>query len=380
MQDKKYFCYEIYRNLAVWSYNGKLSYNPCSFFSRFIKTADSFDLDTVWNSPEHQHLKDLIEQDKPIPGCKACYQAEENGLPSRRTGAKQFYEIYLQDTTIESTVPTSIDYSIGNLCNLKCVICGPENSSAWLSDYRELNPQIPINKFKYEKLNQIELDDPVLLNNLRKIHFHGGGDPLLSNKHINLLNRVKNLKGLGDLHVHYNINGTTTASDELLELWGECKLVELYFSIDDVGKRFDYQRTGASWDNVTKNMQWFFNNMPVNHMFKINCTWSYLNIFYLDELFNWWQDNFQHNRLGDPVNLIFQKATGIAEVKWLSAATKQKLINKFKDYPMLLDIVNPIKESNDPHNDFLEFISRLDSIRNTKITDTFDDFAILLNR
>ena len=366
MQNKKYFCYEIYKNLAIWSHNGQLSYNPCSFFNGYIKTTDTYNHNEIWNSQEHQHLKNLVEQDKPIDGCRPCYYAEEHGLPSRRQGSKQFYEIFIQDTQLDLLAPQSIDYSVGSLCNLKCVICGPQNSTAWASDYQKLNPHVSLDLIKYEKSNQTELTDPDLLSNLKNIHFHGGGEPLLSKNHVNLLKRVKQLKGLSDLHIHYNTNGTKIVDSEILELWAECNLVELYFSIDDVGERFNYQRTGADWEQVNKNLQWFYENMPSNHMFKVNCTWSYLNIYYLNELVDWWKNKFQYNRLGDPTSLIFQKAIGECEVKYLSAPTKQKLIDKFSDYSELLAIVEPISESDNSHCKFLTFINNLDKIRNTK--------------
>jgi hypothetical protein len=79
---------------------------------------------------------------------------------------------------------------------------------------------------------------------------------LLSNAHVNLLKNVQQVKGLGDVRVFYNTNGTQTVSDEILNLWEKCKLIELYFSIDDVGTRFDYQRTGADWNQVIANLKY----------------------------------------------------------------------------------------------------------------------------
>lgn len=70
MKNKKYFCYEIYKNLAVWSHNGKLAYNPCSFFNGFIKESIEFDLNQVWNGPERDELKKCVENDIPISGCQ----------------------------------------------------------------------------------------------------------------------------------------------------------------------------------------------------------------------------------------------------------------------------------------------------------------------
>lgn len=365
MKNKKYFCYEIYKNLAIWSHNGKLGYNPCSFFKGYIKTSSEFDLADVWNSPEHLELKKCVETDTRIPGCRACYSAEDAGIESRRQGSKKLYEEYHKDTNTELSGPTGIDYSVGNLCNLKCVICGPQNSSQWIPDFQKLHPTFDITPFQYKKNEQLEITDPDLLQNIKNVHFHGGGEPLLSENHVRLLQKIQEVKGLSDVRVFYNTNGTQTVSDEILQLWEKCRLIELYFSIDDVGTRFDYQRTGANWNKVVDNMNWFYANMPHNHMFNINCTWSYLNFFYLNEVWDWWNENFSSNRYGDPTNLIFQKATDDFELNHLSKISHETLQNKFQGYNELLVLTQSLKTSNQPHDTFWKNISALDRIRST---------------
>lgn len=378
MKDKKYFCYEIYKNLAIWSHNGQLGYNPCSFFKGYIKTSDVFDLDSVWNGPERAELKRCVETDTPIPGCSNCYAAEAKGLVSRRLGSQELYESYHSDTTIEINAPQGLDYSVGNLCNLKCVICGPHNSTAWVSDYQKLYPLKSIDQFKYEKFNQLETFDPELLKNIKNLHLHGGGEPLLSNNHINLLKEIKKVKGLGDVRVFYNTNGTQRATQELLNLWEECRLIELYFSIDDVGPRFNYQRTGADWDSVTRNLSWYKENMPHNHMFNINCTWSYLNLYYLTELTDWYQSNLSTNRYGDPVELIFQRAIGEFNILHLSTASRNVLLERFLNYPQLTNLVNSIEASDENHQFFWNSIGKIDQIRQTDFKKLCPEWSQLL--
>ena len=363
MENKKYFCYEIYKNLAIWSYNGKLGYNPCSSFNGYIKTSSEFNLADVWNSPEHLELKKCVETDTRIPGCQACYSTEDAGIESRRQGSKKLYEEYHKDTNIELAGPTGIDYSVGNLCNLKCVICSPENSSQWVPDFQKLYPTVDIALFQYKKNEQLEITDPDLLQNIKHVHFHGGGEPLLSKNHVRLLQKIQEVKGLSDVRVFYNTNGTQIVPDEILQLWEKCRLIELYFSIDDVGTRFDYQRTGANWNKVVDNMNWFYANMPHNHMFNINCTWSYLNFFYLNEVWDWWNENFSSNRYGDPTNLIFQKAVGEFGLNHLSKISHETLQNKFQGYNELLVLTQSLKTSDQPHDTFWKNISALDQIR-----------------
>jgi hypothetical protein len=379
MKNKKYFCYEIYKNLAIWSHNGKLGYNPCSFFDGYIKTSSEFDLADVWNSPEHLQLKKCVETDTRIPGCQACYSAEDSGIESRRQGSKKLYEEYHKDTNTELSGPTGIDYSVGNLCNLKCVICGPQNSSQWIPDYQKLHPTVDIVSFQYKKNEQLEITDADLLQNIKHVHFHGGGEPLLSKNHVRLLQKIQEVKGLSDVRVFYNTNATQTVSNEILQLWEKCRLIELYFSVDDIGTRFDYQRTGANWNKVNSTLDWFYANMPHNHMFNVNCTWSYLNFFYLDEVWDWWNKNFSSNRYGDPTNLIFQKAVGEFGLNHLSKTSHDTLQNKFQGHNELLRLTHSLRTSDQPHDSFWKNISALDQIRSTDFRELNPEWSKLIS-
>jgi uncharacterized radical SAM superfamily Fe-S cluster-containing enzyme len=366
MKDKKYFCYELYKNLGIWSHNGHLGYSPCSFYNGYFAESEQFDLESVWAGPERSKLLQQVTDDQPITGCQGCYTAEEHGLPSRRQSARLAWEDYYRDTKIDIAAPQSIDYSVGNLCNLKCVICSPHNSSAWIPDYQKLFPLKSINEYQYDKYAQLEISDPALLKNIRAVHFHGGGEPLLSNNHVQLLKQIEQVKGLGDVRVFYNTNGTQKVNDQILELWSHCQLIEIYFSVDDIGERFNYQRTGANWSQVLDNLQWYHDNMPHNHMFYVNCVWSYLNLFYLNELVDWHKYNFANNRFGDPTQLIFQRAMDKFNIEKISSQAKLVLETRFKNYPELLAIINslPVEDTVD-HTVFWNNITAIDKVRGT---------------
>jgi sulfatase maturation enzyme AslB (radical SAM superfamily) len=266
---------------------------------------------------------------------------------------------------------------VGNLCNLNCVICGPHNSTQWIPDYQKINPDKNIDHLKYQKLNQLEITDSESLKNIVNVHFHGGGEPLLSKHHVNLLKKIEQVKGLGDVRVYYNTNGTVRVSDSVLALWEKCKLIELYFSIDDVGSRFNYQRTGADWNEVLHNLHWYTDYMPHNHMFNVNCVWSYLNLYYLDELVDWHASSFNANRYGDPVNLIFQKAEGNFTINHLSTEAKQLLLKKFNGYPELRNLVNSLSENSD-HSKFWATVDKIDQVRLTKFAKLYPEWSELI--
>lgn len=378
MKDKKYFCYEIFKNIAVWSTNGRIGYNPCSFYKGYFETSDQINLTQAWNSDGRKKIIELIGQDLPVAGCQGCYQDEARGITSRRLHAKESYETWHQNTDIELSGPQGLDYSVGNLCNLKCIICGPQNSTQWIPDYQKLYPNRNIDIYKYQKNNQIELDSDKTLKNIISLHFHGGGEPLMSDAHVNLLKKIKDIKGLSNVRVFYNTNATVTISDEVLKLWEECKLIELYFSIDDIGKRFEYQRPGKSFKDIEQNIKWYYKNMPHNHMFNVNSVWSYLNFYYLDQLSDWYEQNLKTNRYGDPVQLIFQTAIGITQIQYISNSTRDLLIKKFENYPNLTILVNSLKTSDQPHTYFLEWIKKIDQIRGQKFKQIVPEWAKLL--
>ena len=379
MTNKKYFCYELYKNIAVWSNNGQITSTPCSFYSEHFSKSDTINLAEVWHSQERQKVLQMVDKEIPIPGCHTCYQAEAKGLTSRRLASFEIYEDWHKDTRLDLSGPQSLDYSVGNLCNLKCIICGPHNSSKWIDDYEKLYPEKNINFFKYQKHNQLEITDPESLKNIITVHFHGGGEPLLSDAHYNLLKRIEQVKGLSDVRVFYNTNGTVTVDDKVLKLWEQCKLIELYFSIDDIYQRFDYQRPGSSFQLLEQNLQWYKNAMPHNHLFKVNAVWGYLNLFYLDQLVAWQQENFAQNRYGDPVPLIFQKAQGETEIKHLSEKCRNILLEKFSKHPELVALVNSLETSDQPHSEFLSWIKKLDHIRNQNFAMIQPEWAKLLD-
>jgi len=381
VQDKKFFCYEIYKNLSVASNNGVVEYSPCCVFKGYTKKSNDLILDLGWNNTVHQQIKYNVENNIPNSGCNNCYLNEQKNIGSRRQAAQQLYEQYYQDTNLNLSAPQSLDYRVGNLCNLKCMICGPESSSAWIPDYKKIWPLKDVSRFSYKKMNQVTLSDENFLRNLKFLHFHGGGEPFLSDAHFDLLCKIKKIKGLGDVRVTYNTNATVRVTSEILDIWQECQLVELYFSIDDIEQRFEYQRTGANWQQVCDNLQWYYKNMPHNHMFNINCVWSHLNLFYLTDLVNWYKTFFQCNRYGDPINLIFQPVNGPFNINQLSPDLQLVLLNQFENYPELKKIVNsiPVNSSSD-HKIFLDYVDKIDSVRKNKFSEICPEWFELISK
>jgi MoaA/NifB/PqqE/SkfB family radical SAM enzyme len=181
------------------------------------------------------------------------------------------------------------------------VICNNRFSSAWQKDTQAMG--LPtFDNFKFDPKN-IDVD----LSTVEWLHFNGG-EPLFTDTHLKILERIPNPQHCS---VYYNTNGTIRVNDSVFDIWSKFKLVKLVFSIDDVGERFNYQRTNADWSTVEGNMFWYRDVAPTNMMFGINRTVSRLNVDHLSDLNEWISNKFNTNRLGDLNDFSEQVAHGI---------------------------------------------------------------------
>lgn len=283
-------CVDAFKNIEIRSAN-KLQLGACCLTRPMA--ADKIDFH---NNEYLQSIRNTWQQGKWPSSCLSCKEIEDSGGISRRQGSNQWYsdnDMYNTDVEL-----IRIDYWTGDLCNLACAICGPNSSSVWKQElnYPTESKKTIINNFW----------TAVDTSQVKYVHFNGG-EPLLSKEHVKFLHALPN-KNL--IHISYNTNGTVCPDQDLVDLWSQYKLVQIDFSIDDIGSRFEYQRYPAKWTEVVENLQWFINQAPHNCMFGVNTTVSILNNHNLDNLKNWLQENFYVSRFTDTIEHRQQPAAG----------------------------------------------------------------------
>ena len=366
------YCYDIHHTLAIDYLNGYIKIGACCQSGR-IDTTDT-DVQVLWDHPKLKQLRqDNINGKLDSDFCRMCVKVEQQGQRSRRIDTADFY----QDWDSTNKKIRSLDIKLGTLCNLKCTICSPNASSSWVPDARLMGiPLTDINYYNKSEDKNIELSalDNTVLADLEMIKFWGG-EPLIDEKHADILEFLDQQGILKNCRVLYNTNATHRVSDRVLKLWSRAKLVELYFSIDDVGERFNYQRFGADWSQVCDTLTWYKDTLPGNHLFYITCTVSYLNAWYLNELVDWKVKNFDTNRLGDATKLCYQPAAGVCAIEFVTPEIKQQLMNRFQDYPELVEFLKfPHTKDQYKPTEFIDYVTKLDGIRNTSWSTTFKEF------
>jgi MoaA/NifB/PqqE/SkfB family radical SAM enzyme len=190
-----------------------------------------------------------------------------------------------------------LDLKLGNICNLKCRICGSWSSSQFATE--EIN-QLPKEEqkqsFAYQMLRAgawpkenesfwKQIDS--CLNDIRYIEFTGG-EPFMIEQHFAMLQGIVDCGIAHQVEIHYNTNGTHYP-EQAIEIWKHFKTVEIAFSIDDLGARFEYQRSNAVWSEVVFNIDRFRLLREDYPNIQLQCcsTVNVFNVRYIDQLANW---------------------------------------------------------------------------------------------
>jgi pyruvate-formate lyase-activating enzyme len=244
---------------------------------------------------QSQYMEDLRTQfkngEKPA-GCDRCWLEEDAGKTSKRMNSLYKMTHSLKDWTPDSKTSLKfIDFKLGNVCNLKCRICGSWSSSKWAQeelDYGE-NPvaRKHLTEGGWPKKNpQFFEDIKEVLEDVEYFEFTGG-EPFMIHNHFKILEYCVEKGYAKNQDIHYNTNGTQLPGRDIFDLWRHFKRVEIAFSIDDVGEQFEYQRYGANWKEVNHNVNQFKIYQTHNMEFQICTTISIFNVFSLAKIALW---------------------------------------------------------------------------------------------
>ena len=254
-------------------------------------------LEEIYHSEYMQDLrKDFLAGNKPET-CQRCWDEEAAGRTSKRINSRVRLKEYYNSVDWTNTDPDQlwfIDLKLGNICNLKCRICGSWSSSKWAKEEIDYIPGIDrkthlaykfLQDGAWPRESEIFWDNlRTLLPNIKYLEFTGG-EPFLIEQHFELLRYAVEQGYSKNIEIHYNTNGTVLPAAE--NLWNNFKRVEIAFSIDNTGERFEYERYGARWDEVQDNIV-KFNAMRNSRITTQLCTTINIqNVYYLPEICDW---------------------------------------------------------------------------------------------
>jgi MoaA/NifB/PqqE/SkfB family radical SAM enzyme len=265
--------------------------------------ADSAFLSDIQNSDYMRRMRQQFLDGKQPSACRKCWNEERAGRTSKRmhTLNRLKHMDLGTDWTADAKSLMFLDLKLGNICNLKCRICGSWSSSQFATE--EIGQLLPEQKklsYAYQMLkagawpreNKTFWDQiDSCLNDIRYIEFTGG-EPFMIQEHFDMLQGIVD-KGIAhQVEIHYNTNGTQWP-EGADKIWCHFKQVEIAFSIDDVGERFEYQRSNAVWTQVCENLDRFrdLKEQHSNIVLQICTTVNVFNVRYLDQVAAWIDQN-----------------------------------------------------------------------------------------
>jgi len=253
----------------------------------------------IQNSAGMRQLREQFLAGEQPQTCRKCWNEERAGRTSKRmhTINRLKHAIIDREWTQDAKPLMFLDLKLGNICNLKCRICGSWSSSQFAAEEISFLPREEQKKShaytmlragawpRENKSFWQEIDS--VLSDIRYIEFTGG-EPFMIEQHFDMLQGMVDRGIAHQVEIHYNTNGTQYP-DRGPEIWRHFKTVEIAFSIDDVGARFEYQRTNAVWSDVVYNIDRFRLLQEDYPNIQLQCcsTVNIFNIRYLDQLANW---------------------------------------------------------------------------------------------
>lgn len=276
-KDSKTFCVYPWMHQMVQPSG---TYSPCC-----VATPPPFDqtlsvsehsFDEAFNSDSMKDMRQKMCDGEEVDVCKNCYYEEEHGRNSYRQRHNQEWLRRIPD--IEKTIhksiinnyevdttPAYLDLRLGNLCNLKCRMCNPWNSSQIFKETTELLEtdkdfqEVWEQTYRYAP-NKIEPwyenerfweDIKAMAPTLKKVYMTGG-EPTLIEKNYEFMQYLID-NGYTDIELFFNIN-CTNVKGRFLELISQFKNVNINVSIDGFGKTTEYIRYPSKWPTIKSNL------------------------------------------------------------------------------------------------------------------------------
>jgi MoaA/NifB/PqqE/SkfB family radical SAM enzyme len=348
--------------------NGKIS--PCCIYKGNIGDITVDNLNNVFTGDAMSDLRyKFLNNEKPV-GCYVCWKNEESNTISYRQRQLKSQQEFFVDY-INSPQLVSLDLKPSNTCNFKCRICSSEYSSQWAQEEQSQPTAVKIHKIRNWVNDNDRIFDQIFDNLLTVLNYDlYGGEPFLIKPLTKLVEKIVEAGRAPDVRLHYNSNGSIYPS-HLLHHWSQFQHIDLQFSIDNVGRRFELER-GGSWLEVQNNIQTLIDKKLPNLTIGIMPVINIMNVLYLEDLFGW------ADSLNLPVNPVYLHHPPELSIHHLTAAARKAVLEKYKnsknsEIQRVINFVSSGVDSNGKK--FVEYTRQLDSIRQQSFLNTHKEIA-----
>ena len=373
-------------------------------------------LEEIWNNDTIQLVRKQILNGERPEVCKPCFDLEDQGVESLRqrhiNGVIPEARINLYpDTLLQEIMPfefPTIEIKLNNLCNLKCRMCNPLDSTSW-TDWdkvvpfykKENNFLVPtieslVNKpgkyiGAFDNTDNWWASFEKLLPHFRRVEF-AGGEPLMDPQHYKILDMLKPYGK--NIEIKYATNGTTLGISKgrtIHDYWPHFRSVAVNVSLDGIHDVYNYIRGNGDFSQVEANIKEIQKIPNVSRVVGA-FTAQAGNILQAAECIDYFINEmnivFYSHRVGYPTCLsaqVLPQALKEEAIQRLEAVRARLFtFDNIKKYPLLekvtlqqiKDNINYLRAKDQHHlwSDFLEFNRQLDATRNQNLLNVVPEF------
>ena len=262
----KNFCVVPWTNFEIFT-DGDIT--TCSVGKETFGNVNETDImEILTKNPTLKRIKTNMLNDRPDSNCIECQHrsiTKENFSYLRDHYNYRLAKEDIDYENIENFDLRFIDLHWSNVCNLKCIMCNPDQSS--LIAKAENVFISPVKKENIEKINQMVIKNQTLI---KEIYMSGGEPFYIPYNHI-LLKQITNK----DIPIRINTNMHWKPNNKLFQILKTFNNVQLTMSADALYDKFNYIRNGSNWDTFMKNLRFVKQN--TNFDIRVNTIFSVIN-------------------------------------------------------------------------------------------------------
>ena len=377
-------------------------------------------LEHIWNNYQMRDVRKKVLCGERPEVCKPCFDLEDQGVESLRQrhikNAIPESRINLYPNALDAlrgdyTMPfefPTMEIKLNNLCNLKCRMCNPLDSTSW-NDWEEVKPFYEkegnylvktvdrlVNKpgkyiGPFDDTDKWWESFEKLLPHFRRVEF-AGGEPLMDPQHYKILDMLKPYAK--NIEIKYATNGTTLGikgGRTIHDYWPYFKSVAVNVSIDGIHDVYNYIRSNGDFNLVEQNIKEIQTIPNVNRVVGA-FTAQAGNILQAAECIDYFLNEmgivFYSHRVSYPNVLSAQvlpqqlkdeaikRLEAVDKALWAFDIVQKHPILEQITKQQIKDNINYLRAKDQSHlwMDFIEFNRRLDSTRNQNLFEVVPEF------
>jgi sulfatase maturation enzyme AslB (radical SAM superfamily) len=373
--------------LAPWTHglvHTDLTMRPCCAST----TVSDITVDNYihwWNGADMKQLRSDLHNGIKNPGCDFCWKTEALGHNSLRQNYNNLFNKYVKFSNITDSAkkdfvpmdgPVTWDLRLGNLCNLKCVMCSPAFSDK-IQEEIDNNKQI-INSIFPNKLTSdtssisdwtnIDKIDAFFIDikkSARWIKLQGG-EPLAVKSVRSLITELN----ASQTTLSLTTNGTIL-DKKLLNALSNLDHIEISISVESADQNNNIIRYGSDWNIIDKNIK-LLKLLP-NVDIQLNHVLQITSVFYLKNVLQYSEENDLHLAIGllkSPDYLSLNACPREYLEQMIDDIDSITIIHKKNQYikPYIKNIIDQTVFDPNKWYDFKNYVKVLDKIRPNKFS------------